>query len=72
MTDITPQAVRPKQAATYTSLTEQRLARLRCEGNGPVFTVDGRSILYRIADLDAWLNANRRRSTSESAQHVAA
>lgn len=71
--NIQPQVLRPNEAATYTGLSPQRLARLRCEGGGPVFTTAGRSILYRIADLDGWLNANRRRSTSDTAsQHAAA
>jgi hypothetical protein len=62
--NLQPKAMRPPAAAIYTGLTEQRLARLRHEGGGPVFTRAGRSILYRVEDLDAWLNANRRTSTS--------
>ena len=62
---IQPKAIRPDQAAAYIGLTEQRLARLRHEGGGPVFTRAGRSILYRIDDLVHWLNLNRRKSTSD-------
>jgi hypothetical protein len=65
MFDNSP-VMRPPSAAKYLSLSEQRLARLRLEGAGPVFTRAGRSVLYLRADLDAWLSANGRRSTSAS------
>jgi hypothetical protein len=71
---LLPAAMRPEQAAQYLSLSVQRLAHLRLEGGGPIFTSAGRSILYLRADLDEWLRTHRRRSTSDSAAvaHLAA
>jgi hypothetical protein len=65
MNDL-PVALRPEQAARYLSLSVQRLARLRLDGTGPVYSRAGRSVLYLRQDLDSWLHANRRRSTSDS------
>jgi len=62
---LDPIALRPPQAATYLSLSVQRLARFRLDGGGPTYSTAGRSILYLKTDLDDWLHANRRRSTSE-------
>jgi hypothetical protein len=62
---IVPAAMRPDVASAYTGLSVQRLAKFRLFGGGPEFVKAGRSILYRRSDLDAWLNANRRRSTSD-------
>jgi hypothetical protein len=69
---IPPAALRPEQAAQYLALSAQRLARLRLDGGGPVFTKAGRSILYLRADLDNWLRANRRISTSDQGVAAAA
>jgi hypothetical protein len=52
-------------AAGYVHLAPQTLARLRCEGGGPVFCRAGRKIVYCVEDLDAWLASRRFRSTSE-------
>lgn len=52
-------------AAGYVHPAAQTLARLRCEGGGPVFCRAGRKIVYRVEDLDAWLVGRRFRSTSE-------
>lgn len=65
--NLNPAALRPLEAGSYLSLSPQRLARLRLEGRGPVFCRDGRSILYRIEDLDRWLASSRRASTSDTA-----
>ena len=58
--------MRPADAALFLTLSKQRLARLRLEGGGPKFCKAGRSILYRSDDLVAWLEANRRGSTSDN------
>ena len=63
---LSPATMRPEQAARYLSLSVQRLARLRLDGDGPIYTRAGRSILYLRADLDEWLCAHRRRSTSDT------
>jgi hypothetical protein len=68
---ISPAALRPEQAAQYLALSVQRLARLRLDGGGPIFTKAGRSILYLRSDLDNWLRANRHTSTSDNSQLAA-
>jgi excisionase family DNA binding protein len=55
-------------AAEYLSLSRGRLAKLRWAGGGPKFIRVGRTVLYRTADLEAWLEANSRHSTSQSKQ----
>ncbi len=52
-------------AAEYVGLAPQTLNRWRGEGRGPRFMKLGSRVVYDQADLDEWLAANRRRSTSE-------
>jgi excisionase family DNA binding protein len=54
------------QAAHYLRLARQTLAKLRCTGGSPLFYKVGRQVLYDRADLDTWLDARKRRSTSDS------
>ena len=44
-------------AALYTSIPRSTLETLRSERSGPRFIRVGRSIRYRVADLDAWMAA---------------
>lgn len=60
---IRPMTVNTDDAAKYLSLSRARLAKLRCDGGGPTYVTVGRTVLYRLADLDAWLEANARSST---------
>lgn len=62
----------PNQAGAYLGLASQTLARWRIEGGGPQFLKLGSRIRYDVADLDAWLNARVRRSTSGPAPREAA
>lgn len=57
--------MRPPEAATYLTLSVQRLAKLRLEGTGTKFVKAGRSILYVRENLDEWLRARVRQSTSD-------
>lgn len=52
-------------AATYCGSSASTLEKLRLYGGGPPFSKLGRRVVYRVADLDAWLAANLRRSTSD-------
>ena len=65
-----PHVMRPVAAAEYLSLSKQRLARLRLEGGGPTYSKVGRSVLYLVGDLDAWLETRRRKSTSDRGDAV--
>jgi excisionase family DNA binding protein len=53
------------EAAELLRLSERTLERLRVTGEGPRFVKAGRRVLYRDADLDAWVDARTKSSTSE-------
>jgi hypothetical protein len=53
-------------AAAYTGMAASTLNKLRVFGGGPVFIKIGRRVLYDTTDLNTWLTANRRISTSDS------
>jgi len=55
------------QAAQYTGLAAATLEKLRHFGEGPVFIrrPGGRRVVYFVEDLDVWLQAGRRTSTSD-------
>lgn len=54
-----------REAAAYLRMSHHTLANRRVSGKGPAFSKDGRKVLYRIADLDAFVAKNLRRSTSD-------
>jgi excisionase family DNA binding protein len=53
-------------AARYVGLSASTLAKMRLSGNGPAFLKLGRRVLYRRADLDAWLESRLARNTSDA------
>lgn len=48
--------------------SQRTLEGWRLRGGGPAFIKAGSRVVYRRADLDAWLAANRRLSTSDRGQ----
>ena len=65
MTDP-PRKLRAPDAARFLGLSTSTLAKMRVRGDGPVFAKAGsRVVVYDLDDLNAWLNAHRRRSTSD-------
>jgi predicted DNA-binding transcriptional regulator AlpA len=50
-----------------TALKPSTARKLRCFGGGPFFVKLGRSVRYRRADVLAWIEARRVRSTSQAA-----
>lgn len=60
-----------KEAARYTGLTAGYLNKLRVSGGGPIFIKIGGRILYAPDDLDTWLDAHKRTSTSDGARNAA-
>ena len=57
-----------KGVAKRVGLSESTLNKMRVYGGGPRFSKLGsRSVRYCLADLDAWIAANRRASTSAAA-----
>jgi hypothetical protein len=69
MSDLSQKTNRPKlrtrAAADYTGLAESTLEKLRVSGAGPLYIRVGRIVVYDPDDLDAWLGAHKRRSTSD-------
>ena len=52
-----------KEAATYVPTSTSTLNRLRVSGGGPRFIKIGSRVLYDTADLDKWIEAQKRAST---------
>ena len=61
----------PKEAADYVRSSTSTLAKRRITGQLPNFSRIGKAIRYRKSDLDAWMNGNVRRSTSDASHGVA-
>jgi hypothetical protein len=49
-------------------LSSSTMAKLRLSGDGPIFSKCGRSCIYAKQDLDTWVAARRRRSTSDEGE----
>ena len=64
-TNISRPKLRTPAAAAYTGLAKSTLEKMRVRGDGCPFIRIGRAVLYDPDDLDAWLAANRRKSTSD-------
>jgi predicted DNA-binding transcriptional regulator AlpA len=58
--------LRTREAAQYCESSASTFEKLRLRGGGPVYSKIGRRVVYRVEDLDAWLAANRRVSTSDT------
>ena len=65
MSSLFPDRMKTPKAATYTGLSQSSLTKLRMFGGGPRYVKLGRSVVYDRPDLDAWLNARKRTSTSD-------
>ena len=64
--------LRAPAAAAYLGLSASTLAKMRLRGDGPLFSKAGAKIVvYDITDLDAYLAARRRRSTSDTGKEAA-
>jgi predicted DNA-binding transcriptional regulator AlpA len=55
-----------REAAEYCGLAASTLEKARVAGRGPAYLKTLSKVAYLPADLDAWLEACRRRSTSEA------
>jgi hypothetical protein len=66
--DARPEWMAPEPAAEYVDSSPSTLAKLRLKGGGPRFCRIGRAIRYRRSDLDDWLIASSRRSTSDAGE----
>ncbi|MGU3493670.1 helix-turn-helix transcriptional regulator [Xanthobacteraceae bacterium A53D] len=61
------QTFRTPQAAAYVGLSKSTMDKHRHYGTGPAYLKLGAAVVYRRADLDAWLDARRRTCTWGSA-----
>jgi len=67
----TTKALTEQHVAELTELSVRTLQKWRLTGEGPVFVKLGRAVRYREEDIDAFLEACARRSTSDlGGQHV--
>lgn len=57
--------LRTREAAAYTGLAKSTLEKLRVRGGGAPYMRVGRVVVYDQDDLDRWLAAHKRRSTSD-------
>jgi len=55
-----------KRAAARVGLAPQTLNKLRCVGGGPPYYKHARKVVYRVPDLDTWLQGRFRTSTSDA------
>lgn len=60
-----PRLLSTSQAAEHLGLSAAYLTKKRITGGGPAFVKLGTRVSYDPADLDAWVEANKRRSTSD-------
>lgn len=57
------------EAAAYTGIGRSTLNKMRMRNDGPVFIRAGkRRVVYAVADLDRYMEANRQKSTHEAAE----
>jgi len=57
---------RAREAAEYLGLSSSTLAKMRLRGDGPPYSKAGpRVVIYDLADMESWLAARKRLSTSD-------
>ena len=61
-----PKVVSAVLAARFVGLSESTLAKLRLNGNGPTYCKLGRRVVYRLTDLEQWLQSRTARDTSDA------
>jgi hypothetical protein len=54
-----------KDAAAYVPCAVSTLNNLRSTGGGPIYIKRGSRVLYDTRDLDKWVEADKRKSTSD-------
>lgn len=62
-----PRFVRTPEAARLLELSPRTLEKHRCDGTGPIYHKLGGRVVYAVADLQAWIEACARQSTSAAA-----
>lgn len=60
---ITKVTLDTKEAAMYLSVSYDFLKKARVSGKGPIFSKLGKKVVYKITDLESYLNENSQRNT---------
>lgn len=55
-----------KDVAEILGLSPRTLQKMRVEGGGPEFHKFGHAVRYELAEIEAWVESRRRRSTSDN------
>ena len=55
-----------KNVAAILGLSPRTLQKMRVEGGGPEYCKFGHAVRYDLAEIEAWADARRRRSTSDN------
>jgi len=63
--ELSKRRLRTKDAAAYLGLSKSTLEKQRVTGDGPIYSALGRVVVYDVDDLDTYVEARKRRSTSE-------
>ncbi|MBI1198636.1 MAG: helix-turn-helix domain-containing protein [Phenylobacterium sp.] len=62
---LPPRLLRTEEAARWLGLSGRTLEKHRCTGTGPAYRKLGGRVVYTVGDLQAWIDAGVRRSTSQ-------
>lgn len=62
---VVPRYLKTPDAAMHLGLSPRTLEKHRCFGTGPDYRKLGGRIVYSIADLDAWAEIGRKKSTTD-------
>jgi len=62
---IPPRYLRTPEAAHFLSLSHRTLEKHRCYGTGPRYSKVGGRVVYRVDDLQAWVDRGVKSSTSD-------
>jgi len=65
MNNIDARRLASAEAAQYLGISASTLSKRRVFGGGPRYLKLGRRVVYDVRDLDKWLEAHRRASTSD-------
>jgi predicted DNA-binding transcriptional regulator AlpA len=62
---VMPDLLNTEQAAERCCLSKRTLEKYRGTGAGPLYIQLGKAVRYRLEDLESWIAAHRRKSTSD-------
>ena len=64
-TDLPPRYLRTPEAARFVGLSIRTLEKHRIYGTGPRYSKLGGRVVYRVEDLQAWVESGAKASTSD-------